>query len=171
MRRLALLVSLFLTVSLLAEDLPCDCQGRVAALVSRIEANYVSYALGVKTAAKKAAWRKHVAAARAKAAKTSEDECVFTARELTDWFHDGHLFALEAPDVTPEQAAKLAAEAEVIPKSESDIRAYLNANARKLDPLEGLWYSNEGYRVGIIRDPKPGRRDFVAVFLTEGVKD
>jgi hypothetical protein len=176
MRRTAPLVLLLLTVSLVAPslmagDVPCDCKGRVDALVSRIEANYIGYALGVKTAAKKAAWRKHVAAIRAKAAGTSEDDCVFTARELTDWFHDGHLFVLEAPDVTPEQAAKLAAEAEVIPKSESDIRAYLSANAAKLDPLEGIWYSNEGYRVGIIRDPKQGRRDFAAVFLTEGVTD
>jgi hypothetical protein len=45
------------------------------------------------------------------------------------------------------------------------VRAYLDANQGKLDPVEGLWYSDTA-RFGIVRDEQPGKRDFVAVLLS-----
>jgi hypothetical protein len=154
--------------SLHAEE-PCDCAGRFDRIVEKVRADYIGYALGVKTARQRATFDALVVSLHEKAAHSSNEECVFVARELTDSMHDGHLFVLEGPEVSEAEAKTLADTAEVVERSESSIRAYLVTNAGKLDPIEGIWYSSEGYRTGIIRDEKPGRRDFVAVMLTPNV--
>jgi hypothetical protein len=147
----------------------CDCRTMFDNLVAKIEADYVGYALGVR-GKRDAEYRRYAEAVRKRAQSTPSDKCIFILREFVRFFRDGHMFVNEVPQLTDEDVSRLTNAAEKIPRDEKHIRRYLDANAKHLDAIEGIWYERSGYHVGIVRDYKPGRRDFVEIMLSEGVQ-
>lgn len=56
---------------------------------------------------------------------------------------------------------------ETIPISYEKFQAYLNANRKNLDPIEGIWFSGESspHVIGVITDKSKRGRDFVGFIL------
>jgi len=56
---------------------------------------------------------------------------------------------------------------EIIPITEEQFAAYLKANQRSLDPIEGVWntFGPVPHRIGIMRDTSKPGRDFVGFIL------
>ena len=56
---------------------------------------------------------------------------------------------------------------EIIPITEEQFAAYLKANQRSLDPIEGVWntFGPVAHRIGIMRDTSKPGRDFVGFIL------
>ena len=56
---------------------------------------------------------------------------------------------------------------ETITISEGEFAAYLKANQRSLDPIEGIWntFGRVPHRIGIMRDTSKPGRDFVGFIL------
>lgn len=166
--RIALYLALAFRFSLLAEQPSCDCVADFDRLTAKVETDYAGFPQGVGTSSRRTEYEHVKELLRRKAQETADSQCVFVLREMADWFRDGHLLVQEAPKISSAEAARLAADSEVLPLSEADVRRYISENQEHLDPVEGIWYSGEGYRVGIIRSHKPGRRDFAAVMLSGG---
>lgn len=148
----------------------CDCNSLLGDVISKIEASYLAYHIEFK-GKRDAEYNSHVNNFKKQAAKTSVDKCVPLLQNFVAFFRDGHLFIGQNPKLTDAQAADLKAKAEKIARSEDDIKAYFTKNASKLDPIEGLWYASNGNRFATFKDKKPGKRDFVAVMLSDGVAD
>lgn len=148
--------------------LDCNCSTIFNSLISKVESNYAGYQLAV-AGKQDAQYRSFAEALRKRAQGTSSENCVFVLQDFVRFFRDGHLFINETPKLDDEDVARLAATAEQTGRKEEDVRHYLNANASHLDPIEGVWYARDGYRVGIVRDYKANRRDFVAVMLSSDV--
>jgi hypothetical protein len=150
-------------------DPDCKCETIFKSLVSKVESNYVGFSLD--SFAKRAArYQSFEEALRKRAHTTSSENCVFVLQDFVRFFEDGHMFINETPKLTDEDAARLTATAEQTGRKEDDIRHYLDDNAGHLDHIEGVWYARDGYRIGIMRDYKPNRRDFVAVMLSNDVE-
>jgi hypothetical protein len=147
----------------------CGCADEFDSLVQKVEADYLGYHQLLPTM-DLAQYREWKAALRAQAARASDEECFAVVSRYTDRFRDGHLFVSEQPSLSAAEAAAAAARAEVTQWSESRVREYLVHNASRLDPLEGIWYSDKS-RFGIVRDRVPARRDFIGVLLSDGVEN
>lgn len=173
-RPLALLATIAAAVLVIptparAAETACECRAEFDALAKTIERDYVGYHLGVR-GRRDAEYRRHVRAIAARAARSTPERCVNVLQDFVAFFRDGHLFVGEWPEVDAAEAARLAASAErTTLRDEDAVRRALDARAGRLDPIEGVWYARDGARFGVVRDPKPGRRDFVAVVLTAGV--
>jgi hypothetical protein len=144
----------------------CGCADELDALVAKVEANYVGYHLSLPTM-DRVGYESAKRELRARAAAATDETCFLTLREYVERFHDPHLFLSEQPEPGEAEAARLEAAAESLPWDEAKVRAYLDRNAGKLDPVEGIWYSDTA-RFGVVRDVSGKGRDFVAVLLTEG---
>ncbi|NOT07484.1 MAG: hypothetical protein HOP28_04675 [Gemmatimonadales bacterium] len=142
----------------------CDCQADLDSLAAKLERNYIAFRFEVAGKPRESAYRTLVARLHDRAASTSDADCIHLLRELTDWFGDGHLFVFQWPAVTPEETARLAAQAERRDIDEARVRAELDRRKGRLDPIEGIWYA-PGYRIGILREPTKGGPDFTAVVL------
>lgn len=142
----------------------CDCVADFDELVAKIESDYVGFVLEV-TGDRLAEWRALRASVRERVATVADGDCVLALRELTEWFHDGHLFVSEQPVIVPEAARRLAAEAATWPMSEEEILAQLHDSEAELDPMEGLWYA-PGERFAVLRDETSESGELVAVVLT-----
>ncbi len=147
----------------------CNCHIMFDNLVSKVESNYVGYHVGVR-GKRDTEYRHYTKALRNRAQRTPANKCIFLLQEFVRFFRDGHMFVNEAPQLTDESVSRLTSAAEKVSRDEEEIRRYLDSNATRLDPIEGIWYAKEGYRIGIVRDYKPGRRDFVAIMLSESVQ-
>jgi hypothetical protein len=147
----------------------CNCRIIFDSLVSKVEADYVGYHVGVR-GKRDAEYRHYTAALRKHARRAPTDKCILILQEFVRFFRDGHMFVNENPQLTDEDVSRLTSAAEKVARDEKEIRRYLDANVMHLDPIEGIWYAKEGYRIGIVRDYKPARRDFVAIMLSEGVQ-
>lgn len=145
----------------------CGCVEEFESLVAKVEANYVGYHLLLPTL-DRASYEGSKAAIRRAAAAARDEDCFLALRPFVEQFHDGHLFLTENPELSDEEKARLAANAETLPWTEASLRAYFDASRGKLDPVEGIWYSDTA-RFGIVRDDKSTTRDFVAVLLSDGV--
>lgn len=148
-----------------AQPAACGCAQELDALVEKVEANYIGYHLLLPTL-DRAAYDSGKAALRKRAEHASDDDCVAALSDYVEQFHDPHLFVSEQPELAPEETARRAAAAESLPWDEAKARAYLDRNAGKLDPVEGIWYSDRA-RFAIVRDPGRADRDFVAVLLSD----
>ncbi len=152
-----------------AAETGCDCRAELDAVVKAVETNYVGYHLGVR-GMRDREYERLVRALRARAARSSPDDCIGVLQDFVGFFRDGHLFVGEWPEIDAAETARLAAAAERTRfTDEASVRRELDGRAGRLDPIEGVWYARDGYRVGIVRDPKPGRRDFVGALLSAGV--
>lgn len=152
-----------------ASEAGCGCRALLDNLISKVEANYVGYHLAVR-GRRDAEYGRHVESLTRRAQGTPPENCIFVLRDFVGFFRDGHLFINESPKLGEAEVARLTRAAEQTGLGEGDIRRYLEANAERLDPIEGIWYAKDGYRVGIVRDQKASRRDFVAVMLSSGVE-
>jgi len=152
-----------------ALDTKCNCDVVFNSLISKVEDNYVGYHLAVR-GKRDAEYKRYAEEFRQRALNSSPENCVFVLQDFVRFFRDGHMFINESPRLSDEDAARLVRTAEQITRREDDIRSYLDANSKDLDPIEGIWYAKEGYRIGIIRDYKANRRDFVAIMLSSGVE-
>src|SRR5262249_6037392 len=112
----------------------CDCIADFDVLVAKIEANYVGFMLEV-TGDRLAGWQALKARVRERAAAVADDECVLVLRELTEWFHDGHLFISEQPVLSKAASRSLAAEAATWPMGEEEILAQLHDSEAELAPI------------------------------------
>ena len=138
-------------------------------MVQKVETDYIGYQMMLPIMDRHAYDQlKHEV--RVQASSTRDADCFEVLVRYLNYFHDGHLFLSERPKLTDQQVAQRTTTAEMLPWNEQKLRAYLQKNVRRLDLIEGIWYSDE-YRIGIVRDRKPGRRDFVAVMLSDGVKN
>lgn len=147
----------------------CNCVESFENLVSKVESNYVGY--HIETRGKRdAEYRRFVSSLRKRAQDTTLDKCIFVLQELMGFFRDGHMFVQENPKLSDEDVIRLTASAEQTGRGEEDIRRYLDSNVARLDPIEGIWFDNEGHRFGIVRDHKPNIRDFVAILLSKDVE-
>jgi len=147
----------------------CGCAEELDSLVEKVEADYIGFHQLLPTLDRKlyAAWKQ---ALRTRAAKATDAECFEILVEYPDRFRDGHLFLSEQPKLSAEETTRLAAATETLDWTEASVRSYLEQNAARLDPIEGLWYSDTA-RFGIVRDRASRRRDFVAVQLSSGVEN
>lgn len=147
----------------------CVCLDVFNRAVSKIESNYAAYHLEIR-GKRDAEYRRFVKEMKQKARRASTVDCIFVLQDFVRFFRDGHLFVQEDPKLTDEDVSRLTEAAEQTGRTETEIRRYLDANKNRLDPIEGIWYNSEGHRFGIVRDNKPGRRDFAAILLSEKVE-
>lgn len=147
----------------------CGCHETLNQLINKVESNYAGYYIEIR-GKRDSEYRQHVKSYRERARRTLPDKCILILRDFIRFFRDGHLFVQENPKLSDEDVAYLTKNAEQTGRSEAGIRRYLDANAKRLDPIEGIWYNRDGQRFGIVRDYKPGRRDFTAIMLSEGVE-
>lgn len=141
---------------------PCSCRADLDSLAARIERNYVAWPIEYLGTPRVNRFRALVDELRGRADGAEDADCIGLLRELTGWFHDGHLFVFELPTVSPDSAALLAAAAETRPVSEAALRARLQRLGGAADPIEGIWYAR-GYRMAVVPDGAPDR--FVGVVL------
>ena len=148
-----------------APSAPCSCRADLDAMVDKIERNYIAWHLEYKGTPRELDFRRFVAGLQARADATSSESCIFLVRELSDWFHDGHLFVIEYPAVSTDDAARLIRETETRTTSEPAVRADLARRAGTLDPIEGLWYA-AGLRLAIVPATTASATAFVAIVLS-----
>jgi hypothetical protein len=146
----------------LAQPSACDCRTDLDTLVAKIERNYVGWHLEIAGARREPRFRRLVTQLRAKAPNADDVACLFLLRELTDWFHDGHLFVFEQPTIPPDEAQRRAAAAPARPLEEAALRREWNERRTGRDPIEGIWYT-PGYRMAVVRSPNA--REFIGVVL------
>ena len=146
----------------------CSCSALFAGLVHKLEADYVGYKVAIK-GKDETQYSKHKQRLSERAERASLNECILVLQDFVRFFRDGHLFVSENPELSDEDVARLTSSAEQTGRNEDSVRRQLAANLKRLDPIEGIWYDKDGHRFGIIRDRVMGRRDFVAILLSEGV--
>ena len=151
---------------LAAASSACGCAEELDSLVQKVESNYVGYRLLLPTL-DRSRYEASKAEIRRAAAAAGDEDCFSTLRRYVAQFDDGHLFLTEQPELSDEEAARLAAAAETLPWAEESVRTYLDTHAAELDPVEGIWYSDTA-RFGIVRERNSPRRDFVAIVLAGG---
>lgn len=159
---IALMIILFpiLSISIFSQD--CNCLEDFEYLVAKTEANYIGYYIKV-TPQSKPDYEKFTSTHRQKAKVSSNEECIFILREWLDYFKDYHLFIVENPKFTEAEKQQFLVNAPSLSISESEIKTYLQKNSKKLDSIEGLWFS-KSEKYAIIADPKIKKR-FIAVVL------
>ena len=70
----------------------CTCRADLDTLAAKLERNYVAWPIEYKGTARESRFRSELQRLRAVADRTRNEDCIFVLRELTGWFHDGHLF-------------------------------------------------------------------------------
>ncbi len=132
-------------------DAACSCEAALDSLAARVEVNYAGYALEV-IGHQEAAYRRHLAGARARAAGAQGIACERVLQGYLDFFPDGHLFVGNVPALSGADSARLAAETRRLPWTLDVAIAYFDAHADALDPVEGIWYDGDGMGVAIVAD-------------------
>ena len=150
----------------LAREDDCKCIAAFDNLVSKIEADYVGYHLAIK-GKRDAEYRRNVEAIGARARRTPPESCIFVLQNFLRFFRDGHLFVGNSPRLNRDEVEYLNRTARRVARSENEVRRYLDISGGRLDPLEGIWYAKEGYRVAITRNPGRGRGEFLALMLSD----
>jgi hypothetical protein len=133
-------------------------------VVSKVQADYSGYLIEIKpNLAKDAAYEALVKLQTARATHASRDECFEVLRYFASWFHDPHLFVIEAPKFSADQLLEFRSQVRFY---RGDIDALTRAaNGGSQDPIEGLW-SGEKRGIAIVRDG--ATHDFIAVMLDAG---
>lgn len=150
-------------------DKGCQCREMFESLILKIKANYIGFHQTI-IGKRALEYERFADSMRKRAAVTPPEKCVLVLQDFLRFFRDGHMFINETPKLTDEDVARLTKAAEQTGQTEKTIRQYLELNAKRLDPIEGIWYNREGQRFGIMRDSKANGRDFVAILLSEGVE-
>lgn len=153
-----------------SESSNCNCRDTFDSFVGFLEENYLGYHIAVR-GKREAEYSRFINNLKKRAERTRSGDCVPLLHDLMRFFRDGHLFITGSPELSEEEINNVTASAEKMNVRESDIRRYLAKNSSRLDPVEGIWYSKQGHKFAVIRDPmKKKGRDFVAVMLSENVE-
>ena len=139
----------------------CRCKADVAHLIGYMERNYVGYRFKVTSANSS-----HVASLKnsllAKAASVqSPVACLELMRRWVGFFRDLHV-EVYFKVMPPEKTRYVFSHAPSRKIGSASVLRYLNQNASRLDPVEGVWEMDD-YRVGIIRNGKT--KNFEAIVL------
>jgi hypothetical protein len=150
-----LIVFLFSFLDSVAQP-DCNCRSNFEEINQKVTDNYAAYDLKIK--GNKKQLEKLTKTVRAEAAKISESgPCFELINTWLEFFKDNHLYVNPGANYIKPEAQKLTedrakAQKSEKYKSEQEFNIYLVENASKLDPLEGVWLSEDGdYRIGIIK--------------------
>ncbi len=152
------------------KDDACQCRAAFDNLLTKLETNYLKYQIEIR-GKREAEYRRQVERFRVRADQALPAACVRVLQEFVAFFQDGHLFIGEYPRLSAEEKARLAKTAETVASTEKQLRDYLDANRRRLDPIEGIWYAKDGQRFGIRQATPAHGKVFVAFFLSGDVAD
>ena len=160
-----LALAVALPVAAPAKQVPADstppCARDLDALDRKVQADYAGFVLEIR-GPRRAAFDGMLAALRARAAHATGDACYLVLQAYVDFFADPHLFIYQSMRLDTAESARRAANAEHVALTAEDTARFLGRSARRLDPIEGIWYSGR-LRVAIVRDRAVGH--FTAVVL------
>ncbi|HUF03907.1 MAG TPA: S41 family peptidase [Aridibacter sp.] len=143
----------------------CGCADLLNELDAKIRENHSAYHIEIKGKRDKE-YSENLSRLRLLAEKTPVQDCVKLLKQFLNYYKDGHLYIGQSPDLTENEKNVLKLKAEVIKRSEAELRSYFDKQARKLDPIEGIWFVKDGSRFAIFEDEGSKERDFVAVPLS-----
>jgi hypothetical protein len=144
----------------------CDCMSNFNFMVEKIKNNYVGYADKV-TAANNKEFTHFTDSCKKVAATGDQHTCLQVMRTWLRFFKDYHTsVSINSDPSNYNTIRSIFANTEKVPLSEKQFRAYLDKNAGKLDPIEGIWEEEyHSYRVGFIRDVKKPGKEFAGFIL------
>ena len=142
---------------------PPTCAEDLAGARRTVEANYGGYRLEI-VGRRKAEFEQAYARFQRQAARDDAD-CFSVLNAFADWFADPHLFIYQTVRLDSAESVRRAAAVRMVSVSEQQARAYLASHAKRLDPLEGIWYDGR-LRVAVIPDSARPRGHVLAVVLT-----
>jgi len=121
-----------------AQDKNCECAALVQQAIQKIEANYIGFHL--LSEEKKKAFAARGAEAIERAGKSAPPgQCIQLMQDLLGYFHDGHLYVLDAPTSSADEVDALKASIRPVEfDADSLIRAASGQNDGT-NPLAGLW--------------------------------
>jgi hypothetical protein len=130
-------------------------------LESKVQADYSGYRIEIKpNLAKDAAYEAFIKLQTARATHASRDVCFEVLGHFASWFHDPHLFVIEAPKFSADELLQFRSQVRLYP---GDVDALARAaNGSGTDPIEGLWSADKR---GIAIVHESTTRDFIAVML------
>lgn len=158
-----MLLSTTFAVVLTVQSLP-PCRESLDSLRQRLELNYAGFALEVR-GARVARYQQMTSRLRVRADTTRPAECLGVLKAFAEWFADPHLFVFQLTNLDPAETRERAALVGQVEVDEARARAYFAANAKALDPIEGIWYEGP-LRVAVIPDSTGGPGRFLAAVLT-----
>lgn len=151
-------IAIVLNFNVLYAQNDCLCNKNFEEIKQKVSDNYAAFnqKVNIKTKPKYDELTKKVAAA----SKLTSDpkECFKIIKTWTDFFEDGHLFINTQKNYdNPEPIETLKARANAIPDqkytTEGAFTNYIKLNEAKLDPVEGIYFSDDkAYKIGIIKD-------------------
>lgn len=147
----------------------CGCAEEFDSVVRKVETDYIGYRMMLPEM-DRVAYNRLKENVRVHAARANAADCYMTLLPYVNYFHDGHVFLSEQSNLREQQIAQGIISAETLPWDEPKLRAYFEKNAKRLDLIEGIWYS-DAYKIGIVRNHSGGQREFAAVMLTDNIKN
>ncbi len=145
-----------------AEPPACTCAAAFDQAVAGIEESYAGFPIKVD-ARRREPYDRFKAILKADAAGAGPDRCKEVLDTYAAFFQDHHVFILR------NSKAGGPAGTAARPWTEAEVRAEIDRNRERLDPLEGLWYGRDG-RYGVLHEPGTPAGTFVAVHLDAGGK-
>jgi Peptidase family S41 len=161
MRKYSLLISiLLLSFNSAFAQTECNCRKNFDEIYQKVSDNYVAFS--DKTSGKnKSKFNSLTKNVKAESVKITDIQACFDLMETwTAFFQDNHLFVnpnnsfskTETATVLEKRAANIESQAY---QSEAAFQVYLNNYASTLDPVEGIWQSDDqAYKIGIIKKSK-----------------
>ena len=135
----------------------CSCSAAFDQAIASVEADYAGFQLKVE-AERREAYDRFKALQRKDAASAGADRCKEVLDTYLWFFQDYHLFALRYGKAG--ETAKSTAR----PWTEAGARAEIDRHRERLDPVEGLWYSQAG-RYAVLHEAGAPAGSFFAVRL------
>jgi hypothetical protein len=160
--KVILVISLIFIFNFAVFSQRCDCVSDFDYLVEKVETNYIGYYIKV-TDKNRPEYERLKADFRRKAERATDENCVLILREWIEFFKDYHLIIEQTPEVSAEEIEQMAKQIKSSALDENLARAYFDQNPKKLNPIEGLWYSDKG-KFAIARIGQ--ENEFIAVVLT-----
>jgi hypothetical protein len=154
-----LLISWLTASALSIRAQTCDCKAALEYTVQKIETNYAGFRDKVTPANRSAyaAFTDSLRGIAAIPAYSQQDSCYKVLQRWIGFFRDGHInigitSTAGGPAALPPDSIRAKfASWPVVKHTVANFAAYLARNAKRLQPLEGIWQNEAGsYRVGIL---------------------
>lgn len=133
---LYLLLFLLYNQSVLAQT-SCNCNSLFNEVLTKIEANYIGYALTKNSIEKE--YQAHIQKYDSITKNTKEEDCAKSLQAFLRFFKDGHLFVSEYPNFSQQELATNKSKIKNSLFDVSAIKTYLIQNKENLANIEGLW--------------------------------
>lgn len=144
----------------------CNCTSNFDDLVQKTETNYIAYTQKIKGNNKaEKDYQLFKQAIRKKAQQKNITSCIDVLKKYTDYFKDGHLFVVENPEYSPAELKVFKSGIKEYVISREEAVNYFNKNSKILDPIEGLWYSEDHVYESAIIKSSTDKYQFFAVVL------